>query len=287
MKRIFLLSALITALLCGMPSCARRDASRKVVAVSIPPQAALLRDIVGDSMEIVTLMPAEANPEAFEVSVKNMRALSDAPLYLKMGNLPFEETLAQRIGESNDGMKFVDVSQGIDLIYGTHAHGTHSHDVADPHTWTSLPNLKTIASNMLDAVIDIDPANKDYYTANFNRLTARLDSAHHAIAARLADAPSRSFLIWHPSLSYFERDYGLKQIAVGQDNKEMTPGELRDVHLRAAADSAAVMFMQQNFDSRQAQTLAEALGAEIVIINPMDGDYLNQFNIITDALTRH
>lgn len=288
MKRIFFLSAFIMALICGMTSCGKRDSSRKVIAVSIPPQAALLRSITGDTIEIVTLMPAEANPETFEVTVKNMRTLSDAPLYMKMGNLPFEETLAERIGESNAGMKFVDVSQGVKLIYGTHAHGAHSHDVADPHTWTSIPNLKIIASNMRDAVVALDPDNKEYYDANYNRLTSRLDSINADIAQRIiASAGSKSFMIWHPSLSYFARDYNLDQIAVGQDNKEMTPGELRDVHQRAANANARVMFMQQNFDSRQAQTLASALDAEIVIINPMDSDYLNQFNIITDAITRH
>lgn len=276
------------ALVCVMASCGKRGSTRKVIAVSIPPQAALLRSIAGDSIEIVTLMPAEANPETFEVTVKNMRALSEAPLYMKMGNLPFEETLAARIGESNTGMEFVDVSQGVKLIYGTHAHGGHSHDVADPHTWTSIPNLKIIASNMRDAVVTLDPENKEYYEANYRRLANRLDSINDDIAQRIiASAGSKSFMIWHPSLSYFARDYNLHQIAVGQDNKEMTPGELRDVHQRAAAQNAKVMFMQQNFDSRQAQTLASALDAEIVIINPMDSDYLNQFNIITDAIIRH
>lgn len=140
---------------------------------------------------------------------------------------------------------------------------------------------------MLAALTETDPANKDFYNANYNRLTARLDSTDAAIAARLAGARSKSFLIWHPSLSYFARDYGLRQIAVGQDNKEMTPGQLRDVHLTATADSAAVMFMQQNFDTRQAGSLAGELGVEVVTVNPLDADYIKQFNIITDALSRH
>lgn len=288
MKRIFFLLALSITALSGAISCKTGGNSRRVtVAVSIPPQATLLHEIGGDSIEIVTLMQAEANPEAFEISVNDMRAVNDASLYMKIGNLPFEETLAERIGASNPRLRFVDVSAGVEPVYGTHSHGSHNHDIADPHTWTSVANLKIIAANMLATLSEADPANREYYTANCHRLIGRLDSLDRATTDRIGQSGCNSFLIWHPSLSYFARDYGLRQIAVGQDNKEMTPGQLRDVIHRAKADSATVMFMQRNFDTRQAESLAHELDAEIVTINPLDADIFNQFNIITDALTRH
>lgn len=286
MKRIFFLFAIIICMLSGLSSCKPDGDTRMSVAVSLPPQASLLREITGDSIEIVTLMQADANPEAFEVTVGGMREVNDAAVYMKAGNLPFEQTLTERIGQSNPELRFVDVSDGIELIYGTHAHGNHTHEVSDPHTWTSVSNLKVIAANMLAAVSDVDPARKDYYTANYNRLVARLDSLDAAISSRLDSIGTRSFLIWHPSLSYFARDYGLEQIAVGQDNKEMTPGQLRDTHRHAADKGVKVMFIQQNFDARQAATLADELGISIVQINPLDDDYLKQFNIIADALAR-
>lgn len=286
MKRIFFLFAIIICVLSGLSSCKTDGDTRMSVAVSLPPQASLLREITGDSIEIVTLMQADANPEAFEVTVGGMREVNDAAVYMKAGNLPFEQTLTERIGQSNPELRFVDVSDGIELIYGTHAHGNHTHKVADPHTWTSVSNLKVIAANMLAAVSDVDPARKDYYTANYNRLVARLDSLDAAISSRLDSIGTRSFLIWHPSLSYFARDYGLEQIAVGQDNKEMTPGQLRDTHRHAADKGVKVMFIQQNFDARQAAVLADELGISIVQINPLDDDYLKQFNIIADALAR-
>lgn len=286
MKRIFFLFAIIICVLSGLSSCKTDGDTRMSVAVSLPPQASLLREITGDSIDIVTLMQADANPEAFEVTVGGMREVNDAAVYMKAGNLPFEQTLTERIGQSNPELRFVDMSDGIELIYGTHAHGNHTHKVADPHTWTSVSNLKVIAANMLAAVSDVDPARKDYYTANYNRLVARLDSLDAAISSRLDSIGTRSFLIWHPSLSYFARDYGLEQIAVGQDNKEMTPGQLRDTHRHAADKGVKVMFIQQNFDARQAAVLADELGISIVQINPLDDDYLKQFNIIADALAR-
>ncbi|MDE6316932.1 MAG: zinc ABC transporter substrate-binding protein, partial [Muribaculaceae bacterium] len=166
----------------------------------------------------------------------------------------------------------------------THSH--HENPGMDPHTWTSIKNLKVMATNMLEAVNDIDPANKPLYTANYQQLIHRLDSIDASISSRLAQSSTRAFLIWHPSLSYFSRDYSLEQIPLGQDNKEMTPGQLRDIHQRAAKEGVKVMFIQQNFDASQAKTIADELGVTVVQINPLDDDYLRQFNILTDALAQ-
>lgn len=289
--------AALTAL-AMLASCASRDSHRKAVAVSLPPQASLLREITGDSIDIITLMASDANPESFEVTIKNMRGIADADLYMKVGNLAFEETLTDRISQANNSLKFTDISQGITPIYGTHSHPAgspaHSHPAdhdhenlaVDPHTWTSITNLKIMAANMLDAINDIDPTNKAYYDANYQQLIHRLDSIDTAISSRLSSSSSKAFLIWHPSLSYFARDYNLNQIPLGQDNKEMTPGQMRDTHERAAKEDVKVMFIQQNFDANQAQTIADELGVTVVQINPLDADYLRQFNIIANALAQ-
>lgn len=339
MKRIFTIHKAVMALFAAvvaMTSCSSGDTGRKSIAVSLPPHAALLHEITGDSIDIITLMESDANPEAFEVTVKNMRAVSDADIYMKAGYLAFEETLTDRIGEANKSLKFIDISQGIAPVYGTHSHAGHSHTpapgthrsdksdqsdqsdsstltdrsdlsdlsdmsdmsdspnnshshsnlAADPHTWTSVANLKVIATNMLEAVKQVDPANNTYYTANYQRLIHRLDSIDASLSHRLGASGTKAFLIWHPSLSYFARDYGLDQIPLGQDNKEMTPGQLRDIHQRAADEGVKVIFIQKNFDASQAETVARELGLTVVRINPLDNDYIRQFNIITDALAQ-
>lgn len=287
MKSAFFPLVIFIGIFFGVTSCKSDEPTmRKSIAVSLPPHAAILSEITCDSIDVVTLMHSNANPESFEVTVNDIRAVSDADVYIKAGNLHFEQSLTERIGQSNPDLHFIDASEGIDLIYGTHSHGNHVHAVADPHTWTSVPNIKIIAANMLAAVIDIDSANESFYTSNFNRLAARLDSIDSVLSSKLSNADSKAFLIWHPSLSYFARDYGLSQIAIGQDNKEMTPGQVRDTHNSAIEAGVKVMFIQQNFDARQAENIANELGVKVVQINPLDSDFLHQFNILADALSQ-
>lgn len=257
---------------------------RPVVAVSIPPQAELLRAIAGDSIEIVTLMQSEANPENFEVTVATLKEISSADAYFKIGNIPFETVITDKIGANSD-LRFFDNSEGIELIYGTHSHSDHSHSVPDPHIWSSARNLKQIAANMCDALVEIDPDREQYYRANLSVLNARLDSVDSALSCRLAPCRGASFLIWHPSLSYFARDYGLHQIAVGQENKESSIAGLQKVLREAGESNVRALFVQSSFDPAQAGNISRQLNLDVTSINPLSANWEAEFNTIADAIT--
>lgn len=270
-------------------SQAERAGGKVTVAVSIPPQAELLRAIGGDSIEIATLLRADSNPETFEISVSDLKAVASADAYFKIGNLPFEQSLTSKIGDTAPSLVFYDNSDGIELISGTHAHhhdGDHSHAAADPHTWSSVKNLKVIADNMGKALAEIDPDNAEYYSRNLAGLQSRLDSIDTAMARKIAESsPGASFLIWHPSLSYFARDYGLHQITLGEENKDMSVKRLRENIQKASDADIKAIFIQKNFDPDQASNVAGELGIAPIAINPLASDWEAELNNIVNAIT--
>ena len=133
----------------------------------------------------------------------------------------------------------------------------------------------------------LDPEGKEYYNERYTALDNRLDSLDRAFAARLAasNGPD-AFAIWHPSLSYFARDYGLEQIAVGFENKEMPASVLKTVIDEVREDGAEVFFYQKEFDSRQVESLNKELGTRLVEINPMNYDWESELDRIVSALCR-
>lgn len=271
-------------------SCSKNE-RENVIVVSVEPQRALLEEIVDDKFKVVSVLSAGANPETFEPGMQMRRNLDNAQAYMITGYLPFEKKLAESI---DDDVIIVDTSEGIEPVYGTHVHlHNHSHDChhhhehgeADPHTWTSVKNAKRIVANMYESVVKIDPLNQDYYTARYIRLTERLDSLDNAMTARLDTAvASHTFAIWHPSLSYFARDYGLEQLSVGFENKEMAASALHDMIIKAKENGVKVFFFQKEFDSRQAETLNNEMGTTLVTINPLDYDWEQQIERIVSAL---
>ena len=59
--------------------------------------------------------------------------------------------------------------------------------------------------------------------------------------------------VWHPSLSYFARDYGLEQISLGTEGKEMSAKSLTEAIDKARDKGVGVFFFQKEYDSRQAE----------------------------------
>jgi len=274
-------------------SCSKGNADpRPLITVSVEPQRYLVEQIAGDRFRIVTMIPNGENPEIFEPSVADHMAVDRSLIFFTTGFFPFESAAALSV---SDDTRVVNTSDGLELIYGTHSHSDghtnflhvdSAHRAPDPHVWTSLRNTRRMAALMADEIISIDPANADTYRTNLLNLDSHLDSLDRAIAARLDSMPSRSFLVWHPSLSYFARDYGLEQLAVSSDSRESSMPEMRRIIDEARADSVRVFFFQREFDSRQAQAINSGVGSRMVPIAPNSYRWLNQLDSVAYELCR-
>ncbi len=95
----------------------------------------------------------------------------------------------------------------------------------------------------------------------------------------------KAFMIWHPSLSYFARDYGLEQIVIGGDgHKEMSAANLRDVIDHAHDSGARVFFYQKDFDGRQVSVLSDIIDAQEVTVNPLSYNWEEEIEATANAL---
>ena len=138
---------------------------------------------------------------------------------------------------------------------------------------------------MLNAMVEIDPANKGYYQRNYDRFANHLDSLDNAIAEKLKAHSGEAFMVWHPSLSYFARDYNLEQIPAGNsDNKEIAISTLKEAIDHASDHGAKVFFYQKDFDSRQAESMVEQLEIRKVSINPLAYEWEDEIVSIADAI---
>ena len=192
-------------------ACTATTHDTPIVTVSIEPQKYILEQITGNRVEIRTLIANGANPETFDPSVNHIINLTKSIGFLRMGNIGFEAAILDKVHSENPDLPIFNTSLGVMPVTGTHSHGGITHDVIDPHTWTSVKNVKIISKNMLIAMTEIDPSNADYYRSNYHRFAARLDSLDNELTIRLAPHKGEAFMVWHPSLSYFARDYGLEQ----------------------------------------------------------------------------
>ena len=175
-------------------ACTATTHDTPIVTVSIEPQKYILEQITGNRVEIRTLIANGANPETFDPSVNHIINLTKSIGFLRMGNIGFEAAILDKVHSENPDLPIFNTSLGVMPVTGTHSHGGITHDVIDPHTWTSVKNVKIISKNMLIAMTEIDPSNADYYRSNYDRFAARLDSLDNELTIRLAPHKGEAFI---------------------------------------------------------------------------------------------
>lgn len=268
-------------------SCARNIDSKPVITVSIQPQKYFLEKIAGDRWEVKCLLSNGANPESYDPAMTHLLNLESSKAYFRMGNIPFESAIINKVHNNNPALRIYNNSDGIEIISGTHSHGDIKHtDAPDPHTWTSVKNARIIARNMYEAMTDLDPEHKNTYSKNYRNLIQSLDSLDASLDSILSPCRGKAFVVWHPSLSYFARDYGLRQISLSSEGKEASVNMMQEAVDSARASGAEVLFFQKEIDSRQAETANEQIGTEMVSINPLSYNWNKEIINIANAIAR-
>ncbi len=282
MRKIYI--TLLIAILCG--GCtSRRPADGEPLYVSILPLRSLVQGIVGDDFDIEVLVPPGASPETFEPTPRQFVGLNKARMVFNVGLIDFETTLLAKI---EDQAKVVNLSRGIELIAGTCSHGSHGHTHThgiDPHVWTSPRALQKMAENAYEAIRKAYPDSVKYET-NYRLLQQELKALDERTAARIAACGVEYFIIYHPALTYYARDYGLRQIAIEADGKEPSAKQLTQLIRQAREDGVRRILYQSQFPASAVEVIARDIDAEYAEVDPLREDVIANIEEITGIITR-
>ncbi|MBR4119420.1 MAG: zinc ABC transporter substrate-binding protein [Bacteroidales bacterium] len=256
------------------------------VAVTILPQKYLLDKIVGDSIQVVCAIPQGGNPEEYATTPRQMKEIATSSLYFKVGELGFEKTTLPAIVKNISNIKVVDLSEGLDFITSECSHGGEEHSHSDPHYWTSPKGAKLMATNLYNAIVAFDNKNASYYTSNYMQLIHQLEALDREVNSILSAAQCRHFAIFHPSLSYFARDYNLQQLSLEESGKEMTPQRMQQVIEEAIEKGIKTVFIQNEFTPEQVKTFAQEIEASVVVINPLAYNFIEEIREIAYAISK-
>lgn len=133
------LAAAALAFTCPLTGCGNSTApaghtGKKVVYTTFFPVQDLTSRIVGDKMEVKTIISGNQEPHDFELNTQDMAKIADADLVIYNG--AGMESFIDALKESADDQdRFLDLSQGLTLLEGAdhdHDHDGHDHD-ADDH----------------------------------------------------------------------------------------------------------------------------------------------------------
>lgn len=274
---LFLLIALLLTA-CGG---SQQAGQKPVITVSIEPLRYFAEAIAGDRYQVVSMVPEGSSPETYDPTPRQMIDLSRSRAFLRAGYLGYELAWADKLQQNAKNVPFFNLSEGIELIQEEgHAHAGG----IEPHTWTSIANAEIIADNISRVMCRLDPEHAKEYKANAAGLKAKITNLDKEIRAYLPDAP-KAFLIYHPALSYFAREYGLTQISIEEGGKEPSPAQLESLITRCREMHVGVIFVQKEFDTRNAEVIARELHVPTVTINPLSYQWEREMRAVARVLS--
>ncbi|RPH31955.1 MAG: ABC transporter substrate-binding protein [Bacteroidales bacterium] len=282
---------ILGAILFGCNTRNIKDQSKRdTISVSILPQKYLIDRLTDSTIEVNVMVPPGSSPEMYEPSPVQMKGISTSAIYFAVGPLEFESSILPRIKELNPNIHFVNLSNGINLIAG-HEHqeimgeGEH-HTCYDPHIWTSTLEFKQMATVTCNELCRLFPERKVQFEANLTKLEGEVDKLDSLVRLVVAEATTKRFLIYHPALSYFAREFGLTQIAIEEDGKNPSAQQLAELVNVGRVENLRSVFIQSQFDSRNAEILAKELGGEVLSIDPLGYDWMANMYDLTYKMAK-
>ena len=274
MKKVFFFTAafLVFAVSCSGPA---NRAKGRIITVSIPPFRYFVEAIADSDFTVNVMLPPGADHHTWEPLPAQISALAKSDAFLTDGYLGFESAWMNRFREINPAMKISDLARGINLIKpldGDHT-DTHDEEGADPHYWMSPKEAYVIAANARDILKELNPPGSSRYESNYLKLIARIASVDTVVTRNLRTLQSRSFLIYHPALSYLARDYSLEQLSFENEGKEPSPSGMKRLVDMAEAKGIKVILVQAEYDTKNAMAIAGETGTRLFVINPMNPDW--------------
>lgn len=273
---------IVIALMALFMACGENKDKERTISVSILPQRYFVERIAGDYVKVNVMIPPGANPAVSDLSTEQLKALHNSSIYFAVGYLPFELSNLYPFLEKQEEVLLVKQSVGMDLEAGSCNHGhDHGHDHGDcshgegfdPHVWMSPRYAEMMARTMLDVLAAKFPDQKATFEKNFRQFKSEIDSIDREARRIIPEKKNKIFLIYHPALTYFAKDYGMEQISIEDEGKEPNPTHIKEVIDTCRAKGIKIVFIQNQFDVANAKAIAKEIDGEVIAIDPLSPDW--------------
>ncbi|PJJ70554.1 zinc/manganese transport system substrate-binding protein [Diaminobutyricimonas aerilata] len=228
------------------------------------------QNVVGDAVEVVTLMPPGADPHSFEISAQEAAMLRDADLIISNG-LGLEEGVQHHVDAAvEDGVPTFVAGDHVSVL----EFATDDASGPDPHFWTDPARVTELLGPLADAIAEHVPGvdavalaeSAEVYAAQVAELDADLEAAFAALPSE-----RRRLVTNHHVFGYLAERYDFEVIgAVLPSGTTLAAPSASDLEeLASAIRDAGVpaIFADSSQPARVAEVLAEEAGVEVEIVS--------------------
>ena len=257
-----------------------RTSPLRVVSTVFPAYAAA-KAIAGSAAEVDNLLPNYASAHGYQLSPGDLRKLGSADLIV-MNGLGLDDWIQKAL--KNTKARVIRLSDGLEakLLKGGHENSEdHSHDhdhdpVFNPHLWLDPKLMILASSNVVQAMIQLDPAQQAVYQANAESWTRRLEAIDQEFSKALVPVRKVPFVTMHDAFGYLAKAYDLKVIGVVEKVADVSPGPRTLSRLLESMrqEKVTVIFGEKGGANRMAERIARDLKIRTAELDPLESGQL-------------
>lgn len=278
---------LVLLLVVGCGSNAAKPAEPEVkkikVVTTMYPVYEFVKQVGGDKVDVVMLIPPGAEPHDWEPTAKDIIQIKSAKIFAYHGAdfEPVEKLLHKDV--LGDALP-VEVSKDVKKLEAKHAeeeeeeehgheHGdSHDEHKFDPHAWLDPIAAQQEIKTIEQALVTVDEKNADYYKQNaetYNKKLAELDEQYKKA---LAGITRKEIVTSHRAFGYLANRYGFEQLGIMglSPDAEPTPDRMAKITEFCREHKVKYIFFETLTSPKLAQTLAKETGAELLVLNPIE-----------------
>jgi zinc transport system substrate-binding protein len=262
------------------------------IVVSIYPLEDITKNIGKERVSVKTLIPPGASPHAFEPKPSDIKELTKASMFIKIG-AGLELWSEGFVRSAKKSIRIVDLSETIELLKGqdhqshhghSNSHFRHQHEI-DPHYWLDPVIAKSMVDRITAEFIRIDPSSKDFYITNATNYKKELDSLNERIKERLSRLKKKRFVAFHPAWNYFSKRYGLEPLYIVEaTGRELRPKNIKYIVDWMKKENIKVVFGEVQFNPQIAEAIASEAGARLLMLDPIGSPYIPERNSYINLL---
>lgn len=223
--------------------------------------ADMTKQVAGDRMTVGSIVPAGGHVEEYEPRPDDARRVSDARLIVTNG-LDLDVWVEPLLRNAKSGTPVVVVTDGLADIDG------------NPHMWFDPALARGYVEAIRDALIALDPQERDAYTSRAKAYTDQLVGLESELQAKVATIPAdrRKLVTSHDAFPYLAEAFGFEIVgfAEPEPGKPPSAGELAGLVEKVRAAKVPAIFSEAGGSSQLAETVAKETGAKVVTDLPTD-----------------
>lgn len=245
--------------------------SKISVVATFYPLADFAKNVGGELVEVTNITPAGVEPHEYEPTPQDLVKIYNAKVFLMNGN--GVDAWADKIEPElvKKGVIVVRMSGYFTSLASSDQ--TEGSESLDPHFWLDPINVVTEATVISDTLVEIDPSHATEYTQNKTRYIERLFALHEAYRQGLENCAQQTFITSHNAFQYLAFRFRLTSEYVLGLSPEAEPSAqaIANITRVAKENKTKYIFFETLVSPKLAQTIANEVGAQTLVLNPIEG----------------